>query len=187
MHFVRRISAVLTCALVGLLGLTTPPASAQQTQPPASSTERSSEQIQAELMTIQQELSAIEDRAMQDPQLVKQRTELEAELERALNAADPEYSKKVERMEALVQEIHAKSEADAGEEELMPLVMEGQQLQQDLQAAQAQVLESAAMTQRIERFHEQVKVKMIEIEPRTDGLIDRADRLLVELQQLHGS
>ena len=145
----------------------------------------SPEQIQVELMAVQQRLVEIEQAALEDPELDTARTELEGQVEAALQEADPEFDDKVERMEELGEEIQqAQQSGDA--EAMQGLVSEGQTLEQDLMATHTRVTEGEPLASQIESFRERVMAKMVEVDPEAKELMERAETLMAQLQVHQG-
>lgn len=171
-----RIASLLLLAV----GLASTPRLAEA-RPPAKAAQ-SIDVLHRELTDLQKQLAETEARALQDPTLVAEAQKLDTDVRAALKKADPGFEKKIARLEQIVKEMEAKHAAKAPEGELMPLIVEGQSIQRELEATHAKVLEAAPMKRRIEAFRESVRKRMTELDPQTPKRLERMEAIVRELQ-----
>lgn len=162
--------------LVGLLVCAAAPPAAVA-EPPSQM-----ETVHAELMDVQRKLSALEARALQDPALQKASDALDDQLAAALRKADPDVEKKVERLEQIVNQLESAGSDPDKQQAMLPLLTEGQRIQRELQTLQARVLASQPLAGDLERFRQQVRKKMVELDPSAKKLMKRADTLVRQLE-----
>jgi hypothetical protein len=140
------------------------------------------QELMAELQGIQQELSAIQQRAMQDPGLQAERDSLQRRLETKMAELDPEAAAKQERQVEIATEFEAAREA--GEEEaVQELAMENREIQASLQETRQTALETEEMSAAVASFQEEMLADMNEVDPRTDSLVARAEAIVAHLQE----
>ncbi len=140
------------------------------------------QQLMTELQGIQQELSAIQERAMQDPELQAERDSLETRIDEEMAELDPEAEAKRERQEEIATEFE--SAREAGEDSAaQELAMENREIQASLQETRQAALETEEMSTAIESFQEDMLGAMNEIDPRTDSLVARAEAIVAFLQE----
>lgn len=130
-----------------------------------------------ELQQIQQQLQPIQQQALQDEELATQLTSLQDRIEAAMREED---SDAVDRMESLQAEMASAQEA-GDQERLQTLMMEGQAIQQEMQALQASVMERPGIRQAADEFEAASRARMIEIDPEAQQLLDRMDELIEDL------
>jgi hypothetical protein len=112
-------------------------------------------QPQLDPFAAQQAVAAAEQAALEDPAVKQVVEDLDAAVQAALRAADPEHEAKLARLK-----------------ELEPLVAEAQALQQELVRAQAAVVESEPLAKSIEDAQAKVLAKMVEIDPKVREHLD---------------
>lgn len=146
------------------------------------SEDASPQELMVELQQIQQELGAIQQQALERPQIQGERDSLEIRLRDEMRAVDPEAPAKMERAEALGNEFEA-AQAAGDDEQARELAMEHQEIQSSLESTQRQVLETDEMSSALASFQESMIEAMNEVDPRTDSLIARADAIVAHLQE----
>lgn len=130
---------------------------------------------EAELQEIVATLSATHQKAMEDPEIVRAQSALQARVDQAIAKEDPGFDRKLARLEEIVTQLDVKLAQGA---EVTPLVQEGQRLQRELEAIQSKVMAAEPLASEIASFDARVQAKMTEIEPRTPALMERANALL---------
>lgn len=147
----------------------------------AAQEERSQQEIVLEMQQIQQQLAPIEQEAMQDRELQQTRDDLNQQVVDKIQEMDPEAESKLERIQKLQQELGvAQEEGDA--ERSRELVGEMQEIQGQLQTLQAQALQDEQIAAEYVAFRDQVRERMVEIDPAAAELVERLDALQQELQ-----
>jgi hypothetical protein len=130
-----------------------------------------------ELQQIGARLQTAQAKAMQDPRLKSDQEALSRDLKAAVQKADPGLvglESRVRSMEAEAQ--RAKQSGDQAK--LLRLGQEAQQIQTRVMNAQNRVLrEQPALTTRARAFEEQLRRKMIQVEPQTMALVERGKLL----------
>lgn len=165
----RRMSRALLA--VPLLALMAPGWASAQQQP-----EPQVQQWAAELQQIQMQLQPLQERALEDEQLREQRDATTETLRAAMLAVDPEVGASLDRLERMMEEVQQAQEArDA--ERLMALNQEAQQIQPRIAAAQQQALQQEEVQQTIEAFQTNLRARMVELDPESATLFQRAEEL----------
>lgn len=140
------------------------------------------QELLTELQGIQQELSMIQQQALQNPALQDDRDSLERQLEAEIRELDPEVEAKRERRDTIASEFEtAREEGD--EASAQELAAEGQRLQASLQQTRQRAMGTADMRAAIESFQEDMLAAMQEVDPRTDSLVARAEAIVAHLQE----
>jgi predicted nucleic acid-binding Zn-ribbon protein len=172
----RGLRAILTAAAVA--ALIPAGAQAQQAQPQLPD---SLLPLVQELQQLQQELTGIQQRAMAaDTSLQQEQVAVQQVVERTVLELDPTIAQRLARLEELEGEFRAAQEAqDSGR--MQALMEEAQQIQAQVQEAQARALERPDVEQRIAAFREKLVARMATVEPRTPELMSRMEHLLARL------
>lgn len=152
------------------------PAATQQPGLPAEMDPEMMQQL-SELQEIQQQLEPIQQQALEDEALANQ---LEALQLRVATAMREESGESIDRMETLQAEMQD-AQASGDQERLQALMAEGQGLQQELQAVQAEVLARPEIRGPVDEFEAAHRARMIEIDPEAEELLDRFDELVASL------
>jgi hypothetical protein len=156
-----------------------PPAPAQ-TAPAAPATDPMA--IQQELVQIQQRLVAAEQEAMKDPALKALQADLQQQIEREMAEVEPTYEAKIERIDEIRTRLDQSQQA-GDQAAVEQLITEGTKLQRELEAAQGKVLEDEQVAAKVAQFEEKLHAQMLEVEPETDKLVERANALVAKLQR----
>ncbi|HEX2091830.1 MAG TPA: hypothetical protein VHG28_05475 [Longimicrobiaceae bacterium] len=137
-----------------------------------------------ELMQIGQRLQAAQARAMQDPQLRAAYELLGRDMKAAIERADPSLVGVEARARAM--EAEARRAQQAGDQaKLARLMQDAQQIQVKLMSAQQRAIrEQPALANRARSFEDQLRRKMIEVEPQTMALLERGKVLQARLVQV---
>ena len=174
-------TALLVTAGGALAQVALPGAGPQQEQLPDSITA-----LLMEVQMLQQRLGGIQQQALaEDTSLQQKQASLEARIEEAMKAADPQVETATARLQALQQEAQA-AQAAQDTTALMGLVQEAQQLQMRLEVTQEAVLEQPEVAGAMEAFRADLLVAMKKVEPETDTLIERFESLVAKLQAASG-
>lgn len=161
--------------------------SAQRTAAPAAPTltaaQREAQGWYRELMQIGQRLQAAQVRAMQDPQLKAAQEQLGKDLKAAVVRADPSLANVDARARAM--EAEARQAQQAGDRAKMArLTQEAQQIQMKVMSAQQRAMrDNPALATRARTFEEQLRRKMVQVEPQTMALVSRGQELQGKLAQ----
>ena len=157
------ITAVLAVAPTYLAAQAAPASPATPSTAPAAPSE--ADQIQARLVQIQQ-------RAMQDAAVVASAAEVNA----AMEAADPEYRALSQRAEQLKAEI-ATAQAAQDNAKLRELAAAAQKLQGEAVAIQGRISANAEVQAKTTAYRNVVFQKMMEIDPQTQALVAKLAQL----------
>jgi hypothetical protein len=174
----RRYPAFLSLALAALLLPIA--ANAQERQPPPEVQEwmREMQQIQIQLQPIQQQ-------ALQDPAVQQEQQEVSRVVREAIVSADPANGERLDRMEAILEE--ARSAQEAGDTaKLAALTSEAADLQPRVEAAQAEALAQPQVEARVAQFQDNLRAKMIELDPAAEERIERLQQLAQRVQEAMG-
>jgi hypothetical protein len=136
-----------------------------------------------ELMQIGQRLQAAQVRAMQDPQLKTAQEQLGRDFKAAMIKVDPTLANVDARARAM--EAEAKQAQQAGDRAKMArLTQEAQQIQVKVMNAQQRALrDNPALATRARSFEDQLRRKMVQVEPQTMALVSRGQELQGKLAQ----
>lgn len=130
-----------------------------------------------EYQELQQRVDSLEVKALeQNEDLQDQREELVVAIDDAISTQFPDLDDKVERLEEIQAEYVAAQEA-GDTERLQALMAEAQQIQQQLQAAQAAVLEREEIAEMMESFQKDLRKEMTEIDPDTPKMLARMEEI----------
>ncbi|HEV2148828.1 MAG TPA: hypothetical protein VGR37_15595 [Longimicrobiaceae bacterium] len=136
----------------------------------------------AELMQIGGRLQAAQVKALQDPQLRAAQEQLGKDFKAAIERADPGLAGLEARAQAM--EAQAQQAQQAGDEaKLMQLTQQAQQIQARLMNAQQRALrDNPALATRAKAFEEQLRRRMVQVEPQTMALVERGQALQSKLE-----
>lgn len=132
-----------------------------------------------EIQEIQQQLEPIQQQALEDETLASQLQSLQQRVDTAMRE---ESGEAMDRMESLQEEMQ-EAQAAGDQERMQALMTEGQGLQQELQATQAEVMARPEIQGPVEEFEAAHRARMIEIDPEAEELLDRFDELVAGLPQ----
>lgn len=134
----------------------------------------------AEMQELQSELQPIQQEAMQDPEIQAAQRDLGARIQTAMVEADPATPARLERLEELMAEAQA-ARAAQDQAAMTEIVTEARGLEQQLQAAQAAVIQSPEIAPQVEAFEARLLERMTEIDPDAGAMIERARELDAKL------
>lgn len=182
--------ALAVAALPASLAAQQRPPSAQRAAAPRAAAptltaaQREAQGWYRELMQIGQRLQAAQLRAMQDPQLKTAQEQLGRDLKAAIVRADPTLANVDARARAM--EAEARQAQQAGDQARMArLAQEAQQIQVKVMNAQQKALrDNPALATRARGFEEQLRRKMVQVEPQTMALVARGQELQGKLSQV---
>jgi hypothetical protein len=129
-----------------------------------------------ELQGISTHLQRVHDQALRDPALARERDQLMAAVQRAMDAADPELPRLAQRVQRMPAEVAAARQR--GETERLPaLERELAQIQARFMRVRADVLRQPEIARQGHAYEERLRRRMIQIEPLTENLLSRSDQL----------
>jgi hypothetical protein len=132
-----------------------------------------------ELQSISGHMRRVHDRALQDPVLRGARDRLMAGIQQAMDRADPELPRLYTRVGQLQAEMDAARARNDGPR-FQALEMEQAQIQARFMRVRGTVLRQPDIARQAAAYEEQLRRRMIQIEPLTETLLNRS----AELQQL---
>ncbi|MEX2610748.1 MAG: hypothetical protein WEA24_12435 [Gemmatimonadota bacterium] len=143
------------------------------------------QELIAELQQLQAQIQPIQQQALADPEIQAAQEKLGADVQEAMAEQDPEVPQHIERLETLIAGAQA-AQAEQDQTRMAELVAEAQQIEQRLQAAQTEALELPEIAPRVEAFQQQLKDKMVEVDPESETLLKRFEELNERLAVLMG-
>jgi uncharacterized phage infection (PIP) family protein YhgE len=171
--FSRTRTAILLAFAVSPAALS---AQQQPTEPP--------KEVQAlleEVQQIQQQLQPVQQKALQD-ETVQQGQERAADAVRAaMIKADPTIEPRLDRLETIMKEAQ-QAQAAGDQEKIAALTQEAEQIQPQVQQAQAAALEHPDVEPEIAAFQKLLRDKMAELDPEARPLLDRLAQLEEQIQ-----
>lgn len=174
----RRRSMPLSIALAAVLLPIA--AQAQERQPPPEV-----QQLVAEMRQLQAELQPVQQQALQDSAIMREQEEVSTVVREAMVAADPANGPRLDRMEAIMEEARtAQQTGDTAK--VTALATEAAQLQPQVEAAQEEALGQPGIQARIAQFQNNLRSKMIELDPNAKARIERLEELSQRLQRAMG-
>lgn len=134
-----------------------------------------------EFQAVKSKLDSIRDTALEDKGLEKQEKALRDRIDAAMVAADPKAKEKREKFEAL----NAKFEAARAKNDMaaaQKIAAEVRPLLESLDVSRRKVMNDKAVTDAMDAFRSAVMAKMTKVDPETPKLLEKAERLSMELQ-----
>lgn len=135
-----------------------------------------------ELQSISGHMQRVHDRALQDPALRQTRDRLMSTIQQAMDRADPELPRLYARVGQLQAEMDA-ARARNDAPRFQALEMETAQIQARFMRVRGTVLRQPDIAGQARAYEEQLRRRMIQIEPLTDNLLNRSRELQRLLQQ----
>lgn len=135
-----------------------------------------------ELQSISGHMQRVHDRALQDPVLRGARDRLMAGIQQAMDRADPELPRLYARVGQLQTEMDA-ARARGDGARFQALEMETAQIQARFMRVRGTVLRQPDIARQARAYEEQLRRRMIQIEPLTENLLARSTELQRLLQQ----
>lgn len=161
-------------ALALLLALTVPSAAPAQGG-------QGQRQTLMELQQVNQQLTKIRRRALQDSSLRARQQKVTQFILSELRSLDDSTAARVDRLEKLQADLRtAQQERDTAG--ARTAVKELRKLQQALQPARKEIMQRPKVRKRIESFQQAVRARMREISPKADSLLQVRDSLRRQLQ-----
>lgn len=134
----------------------------------------------AEFRQIQQQLSALQQQAMQDSALRQRMQRVRALLEQTMREMNPQTARRLDRMDSLSDEFRsARTEGDTAR--LQQLMQQLRRLERGLQSAQSEAMQKEEVAAAIDTFQQKLQARMEELGP-ADSLRSRAESLRAEMQ-----
>ena len=172
----RRITLTASFALLALvIPVTT---SAQVAQPAAPNLQ----DLIRELQQVDNQLQPFRQQALQDATLKAEQEQLQAAVQKALVAANPNIQAQLDRADKIKAEITAAQAANEAEK-VAALNKEAETIQQEISKAQAAVLDQPEISAQVTAFSEKLNKKMIEINADAKALIDRRSELELQIKK----
>lgn len=141
--------------------------------------------LMGELQSINQQLIPIRDEALSNPEMQARQEELQSDVDAAMREINPEFPAMQADFDSLRAELGVAQEG--GEEaEVQSLVTEMRTLQGAMQETQTEAIEREDIAAAIETFRDELYERMRELDPRADSLINRAEELNAELEEMTG-
>lgn len=130
----------------------------------------------AEIQQIHTQLTELQERALEDPDLAARRDSLGNHIRVAMESIDPSLPESMSRMEEMEQQA-AQAEALSDEAKLKELRTEAQLIEQRFLSAQQQALQRPDLAAEISAFQTALEAKILATDP-------EAPRLLARFQEL---
>lgn len=134
------------------------------------------QELIAELQQIQTTLQPIQQEAMQDPEIQASQQALGEEIQAVMTEVDPQTPERMARLQELMGRAQA-AQAAQDEAAMAEIVTEARGLEQELQAAQQQAIQSPEIAPQVEAFEAKLLARMMEVDPEAETLIERAKEL----------
>jgi len=153
-----------------------------QTPQPAPPIPDSVRQMFVELQQVSAELEQIQEATLAaNESLRQQRAATQAAVERAMVEADPQAKRRLDRLRAIGGELR-EAQARQDTARMQALIGEAQQLQRELQPAQAAAMQREDVVKQVQAYQERLLAAMRAHDPRTDQLITRLESLERRIQ-----
>lgn len=175
----RQKRAAIAVALAPLFIAVAAQAQQNSTPPPEV------QKLVEEMRQIQAELEPVQQQALQDQAIQQEQQAVADAVREAMVAADPENGPRLDRMEAIVEEARA-AQAAGDSKKVAELTSEAAELQPKVEAAQAEALAKPEIEARVAQFQENLRAKMIELNPAAKDRIARLQALSEQLQKAIG-
>lgn len=134
--------------------------------------------LMMEAQQLQQELSPIQQEAMESGDLANQLEELQTRVETAMREANPELFQQMDQLEA--EFMAAQEEGD--EARLQEVGMQAQGVQMQLQQAQQALVDRPDIREAIDAFQDAQRAAMIEINSDSEAIMDRLDEIIEQIE-----
>lgn len=134
--------------------------------------------LMTEAQQLQQELSPIQQQAMESSELANQLAELQARVETAMRETNPELFQQMDDLEADF--LAAQEEGDSAR--IQQVGMQAQGVQMQLQQAQQTLVDRPDIREAIDAFQEAQRAAMIEIDSDAERIMDRLDEIIEEME-----
>lgn len=164
-----RLVTIAAVAIPGALSAQEAPAAPQELTP----------EVQAWLAELQQlhvQLTELQEKALQDPQLAAQRDSLGAHIRAEMESIDPELPAKMSRIPQMEAEAAA-AEAQNDETKLAALRTEAQQIEQQFLSAQQQALQKPELAAELSAFQSALEARILQADPEAPKLMARFQEL----------
>jgi hypothetical protein len=138
-----------------------------------------------ELQSLSAHLQQVHARALEDPALRQARDRLMAAVQRAMDAADTELPRLAQRVTQIQEEmVQARQGGDLAR--FQALEQERARIQARFMRVRATVLRQPEIARQSRQYEEQLRAKMIQIQPLTENLLARSRELQRLLQEALG-
>lgn len=177
-----QIRTLLAGTTLALATLATPVAGQQSTPPAQPQLPDSIQSMLQEFQDLRAHVSQVQDSALQsNPELVEARDDVQEFIESRMIEINPDIEEDMARMEALRDEV-AEAQAAQDRARLQSLMQEGQELRNELAAAQTAAMQRDDVQARVETFEERMMTAMVEIDAEIEAAFDRMETLAGRLQ-----
>jgi hypothetical protein len=139
-----------------------------------------------ELQSISAHMQRVHDRALQDPALRQARDRLMSSIQQAMDRADPELPRLFTRAGQIAGEMDA-ARARSDVARFQALEHESAQIQARFMRVRGTVLRQPEIARQARVYEEQLRQRMIQIEPLTENLLSRSRELQRLLQESLGA
>jgi uncharacterized membrane-anchored protein YjiN (DUF445 family) len=119
---------------------------------------------QAQPAEIEARIEAVQQQAMQDPEIQAAAEELQSLIESTMIRLDPNFTEVAQRAEALQAEVAAAQEA-SDNARLHELAAEAQEIQQTIAPLQARALQEPAVQEKLDEYRLKLFTRMVELNP----------------------
>lgn len=174
------IRTFLIAAVVALVGVV--PVTGQQTPPPQQQMSDSTRALLQELQQVQQKLSQIRQKALQQNGDLRQRRDtIQKIVQDAMREEDPQLDERMGRLDSMRAEMQAARQSQ-DTQKMRKLMMEARGVQQKIQAAQAAALQREDVAKEVDSFETDLIAEMKKVDPEAAKLLARADEIVAELR-----
>lgn len=175
---------VLGALMATVLLFTAAPLAAQQpTNPqlPQQQLPDSVQEMMAEFQEKQERLQTLQEEAIEgNDALQEQQNAIQAQIEEAMRALEPDFDQLLERLESMEAEAQEAQEAE-DTERLQSIMAEAQAVNGRLQQAERQAFEREEIQEAVESFQDDLMTQMKEIDPEAEELVDELEALAERL------
>ena len=174
----------LSVAVALVLSLAAGPLPAQEGLPTTPQVPDSVQALFQEYQTLAEEVKTVQDSALEaNPELVEAQESVEEFVQSRMYEANPGLEQDAMRIDTL-QQAAQQAQEEGDTIALQRIAQVGSRIQQQLQSAQAVVLQEEAVQERIQTVRERMVSAMTEIDPEIDETIVRMEELAQRLRQL---
>lgn len=193
-EFIRMIRKLAPAALMAgalvLPGTLTAQAQGPQGAPSAMPAEVQEEiqRLQQQMQQIEERLSSIQQQAASHPEIVELNEKFNTKVIARMTEINPETEGQIEEQRELVDELVAMGNYQELEGDQRNTyeqkVQEYQQIQNNLQQAQAQAMQDSTVQQLRDQLNDKLVERMTEIDDSAEELIERREQLIARFEQI---
>lgn len=134
--------------------------------------------LMMEAQQLQEELSPIQQQAMESGELASQLEALQTRVETAMREANPELFQQMDELESDF--MAAQEEGD--EARIQEVGMQAQGVQMQLQQAQQALVDRPDIREAIDAYQEAQRAAMIQIDADSERIMDRLDEIMEQIE-----